>query len=164
MIRALPALAALCLALPSAGLRAEEAKAAPPPGMEAFQLVFLRRGPAWTPQATPETQRIQAAHLEHLGAMARAGKMVAAGPLGDQPDETLRGICVYRAATLAEARALAEGDPAVKAGRLKVEVMTWWVQKGAMEFPISARIAAEAKAAEGKPGAAPVRPAAPPAK
>ena len=34
-----------------------------------------------------------------------------------------------------EYRALAEQDPAVKAGRLRVEVVTWWVEKGYMTFP-----------------------------
>jgi len=65
--------------------------------------------------------------------MARAGKPVVAGPLDDQPDPRLRGICLYRT-TLEEARRHAEQDPAVKAG-----------EKGAMTFPI-----ADAKAAPRK--------------
>jgi len=36
----------------------------------------------------------------------------------DQVDETLRGIGVYNVGSLDEARALAETDPAVVAGRL----------------------------------------------
>ncbi len=46
----------------------------------------------------------------------------------------MRRMCLYRVGTLAEARRLAEADPAVKAGRLAVEVLAWWVQKDAVSF------------------------------
>jgi uncharacterized protein len=103
--------------------------------LEPFELVLLQR-PA-NPRGYPpeKLEEIQRAHLAHLGAMAGAGKMVVAGPLGDQPDPKLRGICLYRVGSLDEARKLAEEDPAVKAGRLEVVVMTWYVQKGALAFP-----------------------------
>jgi hypothetical protein len=45
-------------------------------------------------------------------------------------------MCLYRA-PLEEARRLAEQDPAVKAGVLQVEVFTWYVEKGALAFPIA---------------------------
>jgi uncharacterized protein len=44
--------------------------------------------------------------------------MVIAGPFDEQQDQTMRGMCVYRGASLEEARRLAEEDPMVKAGRL----------------------------------------------
>jgi uncharacterized protein YciI len=68
--------------------------------------------------------------------MAREGHMVAAGPFGDQEDERLRGLALYRVGSIEEARRLAEADPAVEAGRLEVEVMTWYTQKGALAFPL----------------------------
>lgn len=108
---------------------------APPPNMQSYQLVLLRRGPAWTKEATPAIEKLQAEHIGHLKQMAARGKLLVAGPLDDQPDESLRGICIYGAESLAEARALAEADPMVKAGRLRVEVMTWWTEKGALAFP-----------------------------
>ncbi len=67
--------------------------------------------------------------------MARAGKLVVAGPFDDQTDPRMRGLCIYRT-SLEEARRLAQDDPAVKAGRLEVEVLSWWVEKGAITFPI----------------------------
>src|SRR4051794_5094656 len=115
------ALALVLAALVAAPATPAPADAAPKkePGfqLEKYELVFLRRPkePKQYPQA--ELDRIQSAHLEHLGNMARAGKLVVAGPLGDQPDESLRGICLYRTGSLDEARKLAESDPAVKAGR-----------------------------------------------
>jgi hypothetical protein len=44
-------------------------------------------------------------------------------------------MSLFRVASPEEARALAEADPMVQAGRLTVEVLTWWVEKGVMEFP-----------------------------
>lgn len=124
----------------AAAARAGEPEGKPEPAkprfeMESFQLVLLRRGPAWTPEVTPATEALQKRHLAHLETMHAAGKMVIAGPLGDQPDPTLRGVCLYRVGSVDEARALAEQDPAVQAGRLKVEAMTWWVGKGYLAFP-----------------------------
>jgi uncharacterized protein len=112
-----------------------KAPAVPQVEFEKHYLVILRRGPSWTPEVTPEVERIQAAHLAHLGRMAESGKMVIAGPFGEQQDPTFRGMCLYKTETLEEARKLAEEDPAVKAGRLKVEAMAWFTEKGYMTFP-----------------------------
>ena len=114
-------------AAPDAGVAADM-----PPNMERYSLVLLKRPANPAPVADPEA--LQQKHLAHLGAMHKAGKLVIAGPFGDQPDPRLRGMCLYRT-SLAEAKTLAEQDPAVKAGRLEVEVLSWWVEKGAMSFP-----------------------------
>lgn len=140
-----PALLALPLAV-AAALAPAPARASAPEGapfeMEPLQLVLLVR-PASRPElADAEAKALQARHLEYLGKMAESGKMVVAGPFERQSDETLRGACIYRVATLEEARALAEGDPAVRAGRLRVEVMTWWVGKGYVAFPKAPPVAA----------------------
>jgi uncharacterized protein YciI len=104
--------------------------------LDTYQLVLLKR-PA-EPQGCPEEKlaEIQAAHLGHLTRMAREGHPVVAGPFGDQEDERLRGLALYRVGSVEEARRLAEMDPAVQAGRLEVEVMTWYTQKGALAFPV----------------------------
>lgn len=101
--------------------------------LESYAFILLRR-PANAPDLPhDELERIQEQHLAHLAAMADAGKLVAAGPFSDQPDEALRGLCVY-ATSVDEARELANRDPAVKAGRLAVDVMTWWTEKGSVSF------------------------------
>ena len=98
-----------------------------------FALVLLRR-PANAPDLPEdELDRIQAQHLAHLAAMAEAAKLVAAGPFSDQEDESLRGLCFY-ATSVEEARELANRDPAVQAGRLEVEVMSWWTERGSVTF------------------------------
>jgi uncharacterized protein len=106
----------------------------PAPDMEKYYLVLLKR-PANAPQLEPKTlEDLQKRHLEHFKSMYLAGKMVVAGPFGEQKDATLRGLCLYRVGSLEEARKLAEGDPMVQARRLEVEVLAWWVEKGAVTF------------------------------
>jgi uncharacterized protein YciI len=111
------------------------APAAAPLEMESFQLVLLVRAPTWRKLPDAEAQALQKAHLAHLTRMGDEGKAVVCGPFGDQADVSLRGACVYRVASAVEARALAEEDPVVKAGQLRIEAVTWWVGKGHMTFP-----------------------------
>jgi uncharacterized protein YciI len=97
-------------------------------GLKTYYLVFLLKGENRS-QSAEEADRIQAAHLAHLGKMYAEGKLAIAGPLLD--DQELRGICVYDVKTMEEAKKLAEADPAVKAGRLRVEVHPWMSKQGA---------------------------------
>jgi uncharacterized protein YciI len=103
--------------------------------MERFQLVLLVRAPSWRKLPEEEAKALQAAHLGHLTRMWEANKAVVCGPFGDQLDAGLRGACIYDVKDAAEARALAEADPIVKAGQLRIETVTWWVGKGYMTFP-----------------------------
>jgi uncharacterized protein len=116
-------------------LLAPAARAAQPaPNMEKYYLVLLKRA-ANAPQLEPKAlEDLQKRHLGHLNSMYLAGKMVVAGPFDEQKDPSLRGMCLYRVGTMEEARKLAESDPTVKAGRLEVEVLAWWVEKGAVTF------------------------------
>jgi uncharacterized protein len=45
------------------------------------------------------------------------------------------GLTFYRTGSLAQSRQLAEDDPAVLAGRLTVEIMTWYCPPGTMVLP-----------------------------
>ncbi len=97
--------------------------------------MLLERPAKPTEYPEAKLQEIQAAHLAHLRRMAREGHLVVAGPFDDQDDLGKRGLALYRVGGVEEARRLAEADPAVRAGRLKVEVMTWYTEKGALAFP-----------------------------
>jgi uncharacterized protein YciI len=103
-----------------------------------YYLAFLLRGAKWTPASTPETEQIQKAHMAHIGEMARAGHLVAAGPFGDNGE--LRGVFIFQVETMEQAKALTEADPAVKAGRLRMEIHQWMGPKG-----IGAKYAEEKK-------------------
>jgi len=105
------------------------AEDAPPLEMTTYTLGLLTKGPKWTAEETPELQKLQEAHLAHIGEMARSGALLAAGPLTD--NGMIRGILIFKV-PLDQARALAEQDPAVKAGRLVVELHPWMTAKGAL--------------------------------
>lgn len=91
-------------------------------------LAFLVRGDKWTPEKTAQTEAIQKAHLANIQKLADMKKLVVAGPFGD--NGTLRGIFVFRVASIEEARQLAATDPAVQAGRLALQIHPWIVPEG----------------------------------
>lgn len=95
--------------------------------MTTYYVGFLYRGPKWTAERTQETEALQKAHLANIQKMAEAGKLLVAGPFTDDGD--LRGLYVFRVATLEEAQALAATDPAVQAGRLRLEFHPWFAAK-----------------------------------
>jgi uncharacterized protein len=107
-------------------------------------LVLLQRAPNAKKLPEPELQQLQKEHMAHLTRMGESGKMVLAGPFGEQDDVGMRGACIYRTATKEEAKRLAEQDPMVKAGRLQVQVMAWYTEKGYLAFPLAPPVA-EAK-------------------
>jgi uncharacterized protein len=100
--------------------------------LEAFELVVLRR-PAQPSAYDDETiERVQREHLAYHASLREAGQVVTNGPVTDQPDESFRGLTFYRTGSLEQARRLAQADPAVQAGRLEVDVMTWYCPPGTM--------------------------------
>jgi uncharacterized protein YciI len=107
------------------------------PSLDRVELVLLRR-PASRPEVTDdEAARLQRLHLRHLTAMLEAGHLLVAGPVDEQPDESLRGLCLYRTGSLTRTRELAESDPAVAAGRLAVDVMWLYCPEG--QLPVGPR-------------------------
>jgi uncharacterized protein YciI len=101
---------------------------------DTYTLVLLRRGPRALEFSEAELEQLQAQHLAHLDAMRDRGVLLVAGPFDDQPDETFRGLALYRT-DLEETQRLAEQDPSVQAGRMAVDVMTWLTKKGELAFP-----------------------------
>lgn len=93
-------------------------------------LAFLTRGEKWTPEKTPATEEIQKGHMANINKLAEMKKLIAAGPFGD--NGRLRGIFVFRVASLEEAKALTATDPAVQAGRLAMDIHPWMVPEGVL--------------------------------
>jgi uncharacterized protein YciI len=93
-----------------------------------YILGILVRGPRWTKEETAETKKIQDGHLANINRLAQAGKLVLAGPFEDGGDR--RGIFIFKVGSVEEAQMLTDTDPAVVAGRLKIELHRWSVPKG----------------------------------
>jgi uncharacterized protein YciI len=96
--------------------------------------VVLLVRPADAPQLPEDAAaRLQNAHLAHQAGLVDQGHVIAAGPLVNQDDERLRGFCVL-SVDPETARRLYRNDPAVRAGGLAVEVMSWMVPEGNIRF------------------------------
>ena len=94
--------------------------------MTRYYVVFLRRGPAWTAERSPEVQAIGKGHMDNIKRLADLGKLVIAGPFLEQSGErALAGLFIFRVESADEAKALTETDPAVKAGRFVYEIVPW---------------------------------------
>jgi uncharacterized protein len=96
-------------------------------------LVLLVRPPDAPELSEQEAEALQDAHLAFRADLRDQGYLIAGGPLLGQDDERLRGISVM-SVDPATARELCSADPAVRAGRLAVQVMTWMVPAGNIRF------------------------------
>jgi uncharacterized protein YciI len=88
-----------------------------------YTLVLLWAGPHRDQDET-EAEHLQQQHLRHLFTLRNNGKLLLNGPVLDDSD--LIGIAVYAGEDHDAVRALAEADPSVRAGRLRVDVRPWF--------------------------------------
>ena len=100
---------------------------AEPQELEHLVFGFLMSGPHRN-QSEAEAAQIQKGHLAYLAELHKQGKLVTAGPFLDESD--WRGVVIYRVATVEEAKQLAAGDLAVKAGCLILDAHPWMTLKG----------------------------------
>jgi uncharacterized protein YciI len=90
-------------------------------------LVLLKAGPRASREPAREADSIQIAHVRGIFAGLASGELASAGPIAGAGD--LRGVLVYRGdSTVARRRAL--DDPAVRSGRLAVEMHPWFAAWG----------------------------------
>jgi len=99
------------------------------PQFETVFFGFLNSGPN-RGQDAETAKRLQGEHLAYMDEQNKAGRLIFAGPFVD--GGARRGLVIYRAASLEDARKWAEADPMVKVGRLAVDLHTWQVPKGAL--------------------------------
>ncbi len=99
-------------------------------GMRPYVMAFLKSGPNRT-QDSITVAEIQKGHIANIQRMANEGKLVVAGPFMD--DGEVRGIYVFNVATIEEAQALTNTDPAIVAGRLVMELHPWYGSAALMQ-------------------------------
>ena len=92
-------------------------------GMRKYVMAFLKAGPNRDQDSTTAAE-LQRAHMDNIVRMADEGKLAVAGPFLDGGD--LKGVYIFNVSTVEEAKALTETDPAIKAGRLVMELHPWY--------------------------------------
>lgn len=95
--------------------------------MKQYFLVLLKRGHNRTHDSATVVA-IQKGHLDNITRLYNEGKIDIAGPMGHDGD--LRGIFIFNCSTYEEVLLHCNTDPAIKSGRLAVEIYPWWGGKG----------------------------------
>jgi uncharacterized protein YciI len=99
-------------------------------GMKKYVMAFLKKGPNRNQDSATAAQ-LQAAHMANIGRMAEAGQLVVAGPFMDNGE--IRGIYIFNCESVEKAKELTETDPAIKAGRLAMELHPWYGSAALMQ-------------------------------
>jgi uncharacterized protein len=107
--------------------------APPESDLTTYYFGLITKGDNFNSYSAEDRAKIQAAHLANIERLAQIGKLLVAGPFADSGD--WRGIFIFKCDSLEEAMALAASDPAVKAGRFRIEIHPWMTGKGAIRDP-----------------------------
>ena len=100
---------------------------------DSFILVLLVRPPNAPEKPKAELEKLQEGHMANMKRLADEGKLFKAGPTEDSSGRNVRGIFIFKAESVEQAREWVATDPLVKAGRLAPEFMKWFVQKGSLK-------------------------------
>ena len=98
-----------------------------PPGMKQYTLVLLRRAPNLQKLDAADAAELQKQHLANIRKMFDAGKLLVAGPVGD--DGELRGIFIFQNCTETEIREMVKPDPLISRGRMLMELHPWYASE-----------------------------------
>ncbi|MES2589775.1 MAG: YciI family protein [Bacteroidota bacterium] len=101
-------------------------------GMKTYYFVYLKAGLTRN-QDSATVAQIQRGHLDNITKLANEGKLIVAGPFMDKGD--VRGIFILNATSLEEAMEWTQTDPAVKSGRLIMEVRPFYCSAALMLIP-----------------------------
>jgi uncharacterized protein len=99
----------------------------PPLKMKQYFFVMLTKG-SRRDEITDTTiiNKLQDGHMANIKRLYNMGKLIIAGPFGD--DSNWRGIFIFDCGTKEEVEGYLETDPAIAAGRLGYEIHPWWTQ------------------------------------
>ncbi|MFD0739774.1 YciI family protein [Lysobacter koreensis] len=87
-------------------------------GMRRYILVILKTGPKRVPDGPDRTNMLKG-HFDNMERLAKAGKLVLAGPFEDKTD--WRGMFIFAVPSLEEAETLVATDPVIKSGEMVAE-------------------------------------------
>ena len=95
-----------------------------------YCVFFHSPGPNWQQGVPFQEQPGVRDHVSYMRQLFEKQLMVMGGPFPDNSG----GMMIYRGSDLEKARELAEADPAVKSGLLKVNVKLWLVPMSSVQF------------------------------
>jgi YCII-related domain len=105
--------------------------------LESCELALLRRTRRAREFDEAAIERIFLEHLEYTVGLVASGQQLAAGPVSDSPaeDEHICGMGLFQQGSLDKVRELLNGDPGVRQGLYRFDVMTWRTPAGRITFP-----------------------------
>lgn len=104
-------------------------------GALALELYVAHSTPAGSPDDVKENLPD---HLAYQADLEASGKLAFAGPMSDETGAEMQGVglVIYRADSLEEARALAEGDPMHKSGARTFVLRRWLINEGSLTLQV----------------------------
>ena len=88
-----------------------------------FFVLLHSPGPGWQAGVSFREQPKIVEHVRYMGGFMGTGQLALGGPFLDNSG----GMMILRAASIDEAQKIADADPCVKSGLLKVAVREWRV-------------------------------------
>ena len=98
--------------------------------MGKMQMLFLDQSPEW--KTGDRADEIRKEHRAHIEGLITNGKLAL---WGEVASGDLREIGVVKTESIEEARAMTQLFPAVKAGMLKAEVLSWYAARNLIKPP-----------------------------
>jgi uncharacterized protein YciI len=109
-------------------------------GMRNYVLVILKTGPKRVPDGKVRDAMF-AGHMANIRRLSKAGKLVLAGPFGDDGGDW-RGLFVFAVRDVDEAKALVATDPVISNGEMVAEYHKWYGSAAVMQIrDLHARLA-----------------------
>lgn len=93
-------------------------------GMKQYVFCLLKTG-SNTTATKEETQKLFEGHMANINRLAKEGKLVLAGPF-KKNERNYRGIYIFNATTIEEAKEFVATDPAVQSNLLEAELTLWY--------------------------------------
>lgn len=93
-------------------------------GMKKYVFCLLKTGTNTT-ATKEETQKLFEGHMANIGRLAKEGKLVVAGPFMKN-ERNYRGIYIFNASSIEEAKEFVATDPAVQSNLLEAELTLWY--------------------------------------
>lgn len=93
-------------------------------GMKKYVFCLLKTGSNAT-ATKEEKEKLFKGHMDNIGRLAKEGKLVVAGPFMKN-ERNYRGIYIFNASNIEEAKEFVSTDPAVQSNLLEAELTLWY--------------------------------------